>query len=221
MLNPLLMMIILTIVFSHAMKVTTEHFSVYLISGILCWNIFAQSINIGTSSLVVNAPLLKKVPVPGWVFPTATIGSACVHGAFAFLPYVGIALFTGFKFDWTLLQLPFVFVLFFLFLEGVVLTTSTLNVFFRDVGHVMEPVLQILFYASPVLYMPEILPETYRSLLALNPMYYFLNGFRSALYSSGPLSISDWTVLIGLAAASITVGTLTYERLRRRFLYHL
>lgn len=221
MLNPLLMMLILTVVFSHAMKITVEHFSVYLISGILCWNMFAQSINLGTNSFVANAALLKKVPVPSWVFPTATIGSACVHGAFAFLPYVGIALFSGFQFGWTLLQLPFVFLLFFLFLEGIVLTTSTLNVFFRDVGHVIEPVLQILFYASPVLYLPDILPERYRVFLELNPMYYFLRGFRSALYSSGPLSVIDWATLAGLAGASIIIGSLTYERLRRRFLYHL
>ena len=221
MLNPLLMMLILTAVFSHAMKVTSEHFSVYLISGILCWNIFSQSVNLGTNSFVVNASLLKKVRVPSWVFPTATIGSACVHGAFAFLPYVGIALATGFKFSWTLLQLPFVFVLFFIFLEGVVLTTSTLNVFFRDVGHVMEPVLQILFYASPVLYMPDVLPEQYRTFLYFNPMFYFLNGFRSSLYSTGPLGLQDWMTLAAIAALSITVGSLTYERLRRRFLYHV
>lgn len=221
MLNPLFMMLILTVVFSHAMKITVEHFSVYLISGILCWNMFSQSINLGTNSFVANAALLKKVPVPSWVFPTATIGSACVHGAFAFLPYIGIALYSGFGFDWTILQLPFVFVLFFFFLEGLVLTTGTLNVFFRDVGHVIEPVLQILFYASPVLYLPEILPEGYRTLLQFNPMYHFLKGFRSALYSTGPLSLADWTILGALAITSITIGSMTYERLRRRFLYHL
>jgi len=221
MLNPLLMMTVMTVVFSHAMRVDLPNYPVYILSGLLAWNMFAQSINLGVRSFVDNAALLKKVRIPSWIFSSATIGSAFVHACFAFVPYVVIALVTGFKFSFGVIQLPLVMLLFYVFVQGAVLTIATLNVFFRDVGHVVEPILQIVFYASPVLYPISALPEEYRALLAFNPISHYLAGFRSSLYSFPPLSLTEWGIMAAISAASMLLGSWVYSRGRDRFLYYL
>jgi len=221
MLNPLLTMAVMTMVFSYAMRVQMEHYPIYILSGLLCWNMFAQSTNQGVNAIVSNASLLKKVNVPSWVFPTAVIGSAMVHSCFAFVPYGIIALVTGFKFRLGLIQLPFVLIFFFIFIEGIVLTLSALNVFFRDVAHVLEPVLQLGFYGSPVLYSIESLPERFRFVVNLNPITHFLDGFRSALYMSPLLTPVDWAQMLLIASISIAVGAAIFGKSRHRFLYYI
>ena len=221
MLNPLLMMTVMTVVFSQAMRVDLPHYPIYILSGLLAWNMLAQSTNLGVRSFVDNAALLKKVSIPSWIFSSATIGSAFVHACFAFVPYVVIALVTGFSFSLGLLQLPLVMILFYFFVQGIVLTLATLNVFFRDVGHVVEPILQIVFYASPVLYPVSALPDKYRAFLAFNPVTHYLAGFRSCLYDFPPLSLIEWGTMVGLSLASIALGSFVYHRGRDRFLYYL
>jgi len=221
MMNPLLMMTVLTIVFSQAMRIEVPHYPVYVLSGLLCWTLFASSSLNGVHAIVGNASLLKKVKVPSWVFPTATIGSACVHMGLALIPFLVIAFATGLGLHVQLVQLPLVVAVYFLFIEGVVLIIGTLNVFFRDVGHVMEPVLQLVFYSSPILYPAAVVPEKFQLLIKLNPIYHYAAGFRAALYSGEWLGLTQWAAMLGFAAAALALGFYTYSRLEDRFLYHI
>jgi ABC-2 type transport system permease protein len=221
MLNPLLFMSVLTFVFTHAMRVQMDYYPLYILSGLLCWNIFAQSANLGALSLIDNASLLKKVSVPSWVFPTAVLGSAALHSCLAFLPFVLIALFMGFKFSICLVQLPLVLIIYFLFIEGVILVLGSLNVFFRDIAHVLEPVLQLIFYMSPILYPLSIIPEHYKFILLLNPMYYFLHAFRAGIYTHTWLSIIDWLTILGLSIISISAGLFVFHKSKNRILYYI
>lgn len=221
MMNPLLMMTVLSIVFSHAMRVDVPHYPLFILSGLLCWNLFSQSASNGVNGIVANASLLKKVKVPSWVFPTATIGSACIHVCLALIPYFIIALVLGLSFGWQVVQLPFVFLVYFLFIEGVVLVLGSLNVFFRDVAHVLEPVLQLVFYASPILYPIGVVPEKYHIFIRLNPIYHFVKAFRASLYDFATISLGEWGVMIGAAALSFLVGLVVYRSSEDRFLYHI
>jgi ABC-type polysaccharide/polyol phosphate export permease len=221
MLNPLFMMAILSFVFSHAMRVKMEFYPIYILSGILVWNFFAQSANNGVRAFIDNASLLKKVRIPSWVFPTAIIGSASVHMAFALVPYLVIAQVIGFQFSWGMVQLPAILLLFFIFTEGVVLVISSLNVFFRDLGHVLEPLLQLVFYGTPIIYPISVIPENFRFIIELNPMTHFMEGFRSSLYISPFLGWSDWLLLAGVAGGALGMGLFIYHKSRDRFLYYI
>lgn len=221
MMNPLLMMTILSIVFSHAMRVNMHHYPLYILSGLLCWNLFLHSTSNGVSGILNNASLLKKVKVPSWIFPTATIGSASLHTLLALVPYFLIALVLDLPLGWQIVQLPLVFAVYFVFIEGVVLTLSSLNVFFRDVGHVIDPVLQIVFYATPVLYPPSVVPDQYRTFLQLNPVVHFAGAFRSSLYDFQVISPIEWAVMVACAAFSLLLGLFVYKRSEDRFLYYI
>lgn len=221
MLNPLLFMIVLTIVFSKAMRIQMENYPLYVLSGLVFWNVFAQSVNLGVNAFVDNASLLKKVSVPSWVFPTAVIGSAVVHGCLALVPYSIIALFMGLHFSWALIQIVLAMIVMVAFIEGIVLTLSSLNVFFRDIKHVLEPVLQLVFYLSPILYPVEAIPEEYKFMIKLNPITYFLESFRGSLYSADFLDLKIWGLLLLLSLLSLFVGFYTYGKTKDRFLYYV
>ncbi len=221
MLNPLLMMGILSIVFSYAMRVQVESYPAYVLSGIVAWNLFAQSINLGVNCFLDNSSLMKKVRMPAWVFPTAIVSSASIHAFLALIPYLVLAHFLSVQLGWAFLQLPIVFGLFYIFIEGIVLVTASLNVFFRDIGHVVEPILQIVFYATPIIYPFEMIPDKWAFVLKLNPLYYFMEGFRACLYSEELLSVTSLLMMCGLALFSLMIGLFVFARSRDKFLYYI
>jgi ABC-type polysaccharide/polyol phosphate export permease len=205
MLNPLLFMMIITFVFSRLMR-GVEHYDIYVLSGVLFWNMTAMSIIGSTHSLVANSGLLRKVRVPYWIFVVVPIGAAVVNCSLAFAPYAAIVLVKGLSVKPQMLGAPLVLVLYAAFLAGLGSILATLNVYFRDVGHVVEPLLQLGFYATPIIYdrrNPSI-PEWAQNLLGLNPLVQFIDLFRSALFSS---EFFSWgAVLAAALSAALSLG---------------
>lgn len=221
MMNPLLYMTILSFVFSHLMKFNQQNFPMFLLSGILGWNLFAQSIGIGVNSIVANGPLLKKVKVPATIFPAASVASCLVNFTLALIPFVIIGLATGLSFSPWILTLPVILVPYMLFAFGVTLLVASLNVSFRDVGHTLEPILQIVFYGTPIIYPMTSLPERYLPMAKLNPLAHFITQIRRVMYEGLPPEISEIAILYALAGLALVVGGLVYRRLRHGFVYNV
>ena len=145
------------------------------------------------------------------------------------IPYVFIFLYSGKAIPDGLWAFPVVLGLFLAFLSGISLTVGTLNVFFRDVGHVIEPVLNILFYATPIIYSRELFQNTddpaatnkINLVLSLNPFTHFVEAGRKTVFGGGQISVQEFLILFGLAAVSLTVGTLVYRYHRSKFIFSL
>lgn len=221
MMNPLLYMSILSFVFSHLMKFNLHNFPMFILSGILAWNLFAQSVGIGVNSIVANGSLLKKVRVPATIFPAASVGSCVVNFALALIPFTIIGLITGLQFTPWILTLPIILLPFVLFAFGAALFVSSLNVNFRDVGHTLEPILQIVFYATPIIYPLQSLPERYRGLAQLNPLAHFVTQLRRIMYDGLPPEPAKVALLYALAALALVIGGVVYKRLRNGFVYNV
>lgn len=221
MMNPLLYMSILTFVFSHIVRFKVEHYAAFVLSGILVWNLFSQSVGGGAHSIVNNGALLRKVKVPKSIFPAAAVCSVLVNFVLALVPYAIIATVTGLTLTPWLLLLPVLLVPYVIFVYGMALFVGSLNVRFRDVGHVIEPLLAITFYATPVIYPPEELPEQYRQLLDLNPMTHFVGAFRSILYYGQAPSAATVGAALFSALVAALLGVSLYRLKRDRFIYEL
>lgn len=223
MLNPLLFMAILTLVFSHFVK-GIEHYPVFVLSGILIWNVASQSIVMGTQSLITNAGLLKKVKLPMWTFPLVPLGATSVNFLLALVPFAILTSFMGPGLPLSFLAFPVVLALFLTFLAGIAVTLSCLNVFFRDVGHVLEPVLSLTFYATPIIYNrtgEQFSPEISR-LLGFNPFTHFVEAFRACLFGGQfALTTRDLLLLFSMATVSLAVGGFVYSKSQRRIIFHL
>lgn len=226
---PLAQIIVFSTVFSVLMRQRLEErqipglashlaFVVYLCSGLLPWNAFADTLARGVGSLVGHAGYLKKLPVPEQVFVTtdAAAGFFSALVAMGLFGVVAVLLGYGPYAEW-LQALP-ALALFIAFALGLGLLLSCVNVFFRDVQPLMNVVLLLWFWLTPVVYLESIFDvsglERLRWLLTLNPAYPFIRCFHISIFEHGIVPIGTWTACLLLALAANAAGYAALRRLR-------
>ena len=221
MLNPLMMMLILTVVFSHVWRVQVDAFPVFVLSALLPWIFFSQSISGGAYSIIHNESLLRNIRLPRAVFPIALVGSQLVNLLLALVPLALVMAWQGVPLRPAIALLPYCMLCLFSFTLGVVLVLSAWTVFFRDVGQIVEVSLTGLFYLTPIIYPPEILPDRYVWILKLNPMYYEIVPFRE-IFLEGRVPSPDLLLAAGgLGLVSLAIGFLEFRRREDQFLHYL
>lgn len=221
MLNPLLYMAILTLVFSHVVRVKSDSYALFILSGIMVWNLMQQSLLIGMNSIVGSGHLLKKVNIPGLLFPTASLVGVVINFTLSFVPFIVISLVVRAWPPVTLLFVPLLLLIFVAFIWGITICIASLNVRYRDIGHAMEPIMQMLFYATPIVYPADVIPERWRFLIELNPITHFLSAFRGLMISGTFPSWDSLLIMIVLAMFSCLVGYLVYRKTNESFVYFL
>lgn len=221
MLNPLLMMLVLNIVFSELFKVSTPNYTAYLISGIILWNFFSQSTSTSLVSFIGNSNLIKKIYLPKSIFSLSIILSALIHFTFSLIPLFIIFLVTGTRLSPYIYLLPFILILVFMFSYGISLIISTLTVFFHDTKYIYDVLLLAWMYSTPIFYPESIIPDKFRFILQINPLYYFLDLFRSSLYTD--IQSDPQKLLYGLffSVLALSVGWLFYNRFKDKVVLYL
>jgi ABC-2 type transport system permease protein len=220
-LNPLLMMIIYTLVFSTIMRFDVPHYPIFLISTLLPWTFFSQSLSYSVESVVGNGELLKKVYVAKSVFPIAAVLSNVINFLFSMVPLVLLLIVFRFPFHWTWFYFVVPFLSIVLFTLGCSFFVAMANVFFRDMAHILQVVLSAWFYLCPILYSLDIVPERYHLLFRLNPLVYPLNGFRLAIYYG--LLPTPQSMAVSLAGGLVTlwIGYGLFRRYQDTLVYYV
>lgn len=181
-LNPALLMLVLTLVFSTVMRFPIPHYAIFLLSVLLPWTFFSQSLSYAVESIVGNGDLIKKVRVDKLVFPMAAVVSNLINFGLSLLPLALLVLVMRHPFYWTWLYLPVPLLALGLFTLGMTFFFAAANVFYRDVAHILQVVLSAWFYVTPIIFPIDFLPAQYRWILKLNPLIYVVNGFRLSVY---------------------------------------
>ena len=182
MLNPLGMMIILSIVFSQLFS-AIKSYPAYILSGLVAWNFFAQSTNAAMSGLVWGGSLIQRIYIPRTAFGVSAIGTALVNLLLSLVPLLLVMLVTKIPITIAILFLPVSIILLACFALGIGLILSTMAVYFPDVAEMYQIILLAWFYLTPIIYPEEILPQNLHWIFSLNPMYYLVNLFRLPLLS--------------------------------------
>ncbi|RMF96166.1 MAG: ABC transporter permease [Candidatus Schekmanbacteria bacterium] len=204
-LNPLLMMVVLSIIFSLVFKVKTEApYSVFVLCGLIPWTFFNFSLSCATNSIVDNSNLIKKVYFPREIIPISVILANLFNFCLSLIILFIFLLI--FKIEITIYYFlaPIAIIIQFFFVCGMCLLTSGLNVYFRDVRYIVEAGLLFLFYLTPVFYPVQMVPERFRDIFMLNPMagiivFYreiFLNAHLPSLYLVTTTTISSLLMFI-------------------------
>lgn len=220
-LNPLLTMSIQYVVFSTIFKSDIPNFSIYLLSGIICFNFFNEATNMCLMSIVGNAPLINKVYVPKYIYPFSRTLSSCINLLLSLVPLLIMLVATRTPITPAILLLPFVLLMLFLLSYGVGLILATLMVFFRDTQFLWGIISMLLMYLTPVFYPESIIPDRFMTVYRLNPMYQVLRFIRSVLLDGTSPEPRAYLTCILLCCIPLLIGVLVFRKNQNKFIFNL
>lgn len=180
-LNPLFMMIVLSVVFSNLFKFDVEYFPVYLLSGQLIFNFYSEVTTTSMSAIIDNGPLIKKVYVPKYLFILARTFSSTINLLASFTALIIVMFAMRVELHYTVLLVPIPLFFIVAFSLGVGLLLSAITVKFRDIMHLYSVFVTALMYLTPVIYPMSILPEWLKPIVLLNPVTNILQMFRNVM----------------------------------------
>lgn len=220
-LNPLLMMMVLTVVFSTLFKSDIPNFPIYLLSGQLIFNFFSEATNTALTSIINNASLIKKVSMPKYIFPVSKVLSAFVNLLFSLIALVIVAIVVRLEFSWTILLSIFPLSYAFLFALGVSMILSSMSVFFRDMVHLYGILLTVVMYFTPLFYPVTILPTIGRTLIKFNPLYHVVSMFRDCVMYARVPSLVDHAICMCFGLLLILLGAYFFKKHQDKFILYV
>lgn len=220
-LNPLLMMGVMTVVFSQLFKSTIDNFAIYYLSGYILYSFINDSTTAALFSVVYNASLMKKVYIPKYMFPVSKVFSSLVNLGFSFIAMIIVMIITRTPLKITIVLLPFIIFYVVSFVIGLGLILATLYVYFRDIGHLYGIIMLAWLYLTPLFYPREILPEMLQEFLIFNPMYHYVEYFRDILlYGTWP-SFEQNLLCLGIGIIALFIGTTVFYKKQDRFILYI
>jgi len=221
-LNPILMMLVMTMVFSMLFRFDIEYFPVYLLSGQVIWAFFNESTTLAMTSVIAGEGVIKKIYVPKYMFPLSRVVSSLVQMAFSMAAFFIVVAVTSAPFYWTMLLIPIPVLLIFVFSLGVAMLISSLAVFFRDLTYLYGVLTTLLMYLSAIFWPVEILAGgPLENIIGLNPMYQFITYFRYLVYWGRVPDLWFNFVCIGFALAALCGGTYVFMKQQDKYILSL
>ena len=216
-LNPLFMLLVYSIVFQFVFRSDIENYPIYLFICLMPWNAFNNMIGAGTTCVSNNASILKKVYFPREVLPLSVVISNTIQYFFSVVIIFIALLVSGVGISWYALLLPLVVLVQITFAFGLILMLSAANVYVRDVQYMMNPIMMIWMYASPILYSISMVPEKWLWLYKLNPMVSILQGYQNILYDQTLPDFKSLGIVFLVSIVICIIGYIIFNKLQRRF----
>jgi ABC-type polysaccharide/polyol phosphate export permease len=220
-LSPLLMMVVMTAVFSLLFHRDPKTYGIFVFSGMLAWQFMSECISSSCTSITLAEAFMKKVYIPKIFFPLVTVSTEFINFAFSLVAMLFLVLFVGYQLHPTLLLLPFAMAITFVFTFGVGLSAAVLTVYFRDFTHLVRVVLSCFFYLIPIVYPMSLVPEKYQLIFKLNPFTYFIHLFRQLIYDGQVPSLQDWLIPIVIAITTSLIGMTILMKKEKDIIFRL
>ncbi|MBR3134880.1 MAG: ABC transporter permease [Clostridia bacterium] len=215
--NPLLQIAVYAIIFPLIMKNNIENYTVFMVCGLIPWTYFSTVLNRASFVMIENGNIIKKVYFPREILPLSLVTSETVNFLISSLLILAFVLINGMGISIYALAFPIVLLAQYIMLIGLALIFSSVTVYFRDLQHFIGVVLQLFFYATPIVYSLEVIPEQFRWILLLNPMTYIIDGYRDIFYNKEMPEISMLGIIIAIGIAVTIIGYLLFNKLQKRF----
>jgi ABC-type polysaccharide/polyol phosphate export permease len=207
-LNPLGMMLVLTLAFSQIFKFATVNgYPAYVLSGLLPWNFFSQATTAAMVNLIWGGGLLHRIYIPRASFAIAAIGTGLVNTILATIPLLLVMLITGVPIRISIIFLPVSLLLLAAFSLGLGLLISTVAAYFPDVSEMYQILLAAWFYLTPIIYPADILPEAYGYWITmLNPMFHLVNLYRIPTYYGRFPTLEELIPSLVISTVMLVIG---------------
>ena len=215
-LEPLLMLSVLYFVFSFILRSNIENYPLFLLIGLITWNVFSRGTSMGTNSILARAGIVLSIPLPKIVLPFSSVVTSFLMMLFELIVFVAFMIAFQFQPPITALLLPLSLIPLFIITLGISLPLASLNVMYRDFGYIWTVILQAGFFLTPIIYKIEILPETLQEIFMLNPMAHIVTWNQDlTLYGKLP-TLESLGYTFGTSIAILLIGYLIFKRYENR-----
>ena len=216
--NPLLQVLVYAIVFPYIMKVKTDNYLIFLICGIIPWTWVTTSISQGTTCITTNSNLIKKVFFPREILPISVVTSGMVNFLISCIIILLFVIFGGLGFSWHLILLPIIVIIQYLLILGITFILCSLNVYVKDVEYIVVFILNMAFYATPILYSSEMFKSSkFFWIFKINPFTHIINAYRDIFYVHQVPSMDNLLGAFLIAVAFVVFGYIIFNKLQKRF----
>jgi lipopolysaccharide transport system permease protein len=216
--NPLLLMGVYALVFGVIQKTSIEHYTYFLFVGLLPWIWFSTALGAGASTISDRRDLLTKVRFPAQVLPTTVVVTNLVNYLLSLPLMIALGLSVGVYPSWHVVTFPLIVAVQLVFTLALAFLVSALNVSFRDLQHIINNVLTLWFFVTPILYIPNAVPGALRRIVLIaNPMAVLINSYHGVFYEH---RLPHWRALTAVTIGSIlllAVSARVFEARREEF----
>lgn len=220
-LNPLMMMAVVSLVFSYLFRYEIERYALYVLVGQIIFGFYSEATNLSMTSVIDNGSLLKKVYIPKYIFPLSRVFSSFVNMMFSFGAIAIMLIINRVGLTFNILLLPLGLAYVFLFSLGVGLMLSSITVFYRDVIHLYSVLLVAWMYLTPIFYPENILPTIGRIIIKFNPLYYYITYFRKIIVFGETPSIHMNVICLLFGCIALGIGVKAFIKNQDKFVLYL
>ena len=215
--NPLLQVAVYAIVFPYIMRVKTDNYLQYLIVGIIPWTFFTTVLNQGMITVRMNAGIIKKVYFPREILPISVALSGLVNFFISCIIIVLFCVLGGVGISWHIILLPVFAVIQFFLTLGVVMALSAINIYVKDTEYLINFIVNMLFYATPILYPVTLFPQKIRWVLYANPLTELITAYRDIFMYHQLPALLPTLYLVCITIAVFFIGLLIFRKLEKGF----
>lgn len=217
-LNPLLQILVYAIVFPLIMKNNEKNYVVFLCCGLIPWTFFSTAITRAAFTMIENGNIIKKVYFPREILPISICVSEAVNFLISTVIIIAFVLCNGLGLTTYILFYPLIYIVQFLLVLAIGLIVSSITVYIRDLQHLIGVALQLLFYATPIVYNPATInARGFEWVLKINPMTYIIGAYRDIFYNQVMPDITSLIVLGVILIIACIVGYIIFNKLQKGF----
>lgn len=203
--------------FGEILKNPQENYTVFICCGLIPWTFFSAALARSSFTMVENGNIIKKVYFPREILPISVVTSEAFNFIISTIIIIAFVLIYGLGLTKYILLYPLVFLVQYILSIAIAFIVSSVTVYVRDLQHLITVALQLLFYATPIVYAADTLPEQYRWVLNINPMTYIINGYRDIFYNQTMPDIKGLLILLGVVSIICCIAYFIFQKLQKGF----
>ena len=220
-LNPLLMLAVYAFVFPYILRVNVDNYTIFMIVALIPWNFFTIAVQTGTSSVTINGNILKKVYFPREIIPISVTTSQLINFLITCIIMLVFILFSGVGFSKHIILFPVIVLIQYILILGINFVLSAVTVFVNDLAHFVQVAMTLGFYATPIVYLPSMLPAKFQWAMKVNPMAVLVEAYRSILYYHQLPDIKWLLIWSALSILFLIIGYAVFKKLEKTFVEEL
>ncbi len=216
-LNPLLQLLVYALIFPLILRSTQPYYVVFVCVGLVPWTFFTTVVSQSAWTIISNGNIVKKVYFPREILPISIVTSGMINFLISTLIIVAFCFIYGLGLTKYIIFFPIVLIIQYVLQLAIAFILSAITVYFRDLEHFIQIILQVMFYATPIVYAAQDIPAAFQMVMQLNPMAHIINGYRSIFYYQTMPDLKALFILLAISIVACIAGYFIFRKLQKGF----